>query len=382
MQLRSQYRMWSKITDWAARVDATRVFTLDGSRRSVTLEDGRKMSIATRAAVDHTGKIFGGRIAHEPGVGEDNYHAELVAQLDALEEATRTAGERVIVVFDATSPVLAMLRFGRLGARARGDRLAAELLEHFERLRRRCAALVLIWQTSHVGEPINEYADVTCDTFGIEDITPVPRGGIEYASIVFPLHKGSAQEYASRGMSLVVASRLRQRAQHTILRDPEEQIKLLKLSEEAAAICEAIGARRFQYVDQPYPGKQTKRLIEFEVCPFGCLKHERRWIEIHPAAAAMRVARKGPSLAAHLDRQIVGRGGDNAVVLSEETEKALGAHQLAHGDTVQSKSGRWFARDAHNPNWWHFHFECTGACMVAARKQYALKAVRMIRSFN
>ena len=73
-----------------------------------------------------------------------------------------------------------MLRFGRLGARARGDRLAAELLEHFERLRRRCAALVLIWQTSHVGEPINEYADVTCDTFGIEDITPVPRGGIEY----------------------------------------------------------------------------------------------------------------------------------------------------------------------------------------------------------
>lgn len=46
MQLRSQYRMWSKITDWAARVDATRVYTLlDGSRRSVTLEDGRKMSI-------------------------------------------------------------------------------------------------------------------------------------------------------------------------------------------------------------------------------------------------------------------------------------------------------------------------------------------------
>jgi hypothetical protein len=107
----------------------------------------------------------------------------------------------------------------------------------------------------------------------------------------------------------VVASRLRQRVQHTILRDPEEQIKLLKLSEEAAAICEAIGARRFQYVDQPYPGKQTKRIIEFEVCPFGCLKHERRWIEIHPAAAAMRVARKGPLLAAHLDRQIVGRGG-------------------------------------------------------------------------
>jgi len=60
-----------------------------------------------------------------------------------------------------------MLRFGRLSARARGDRLAAELLEHFERLRRRVAVLVLLWQTSHVGEPLNEWADVACDTLAL-----------------------------------------------------------------------------------------------------------------------------------------------------------------------------------------------------------------------
>lgn len=118
-------------------------------------------------AADHEGNVLGGRIC-EAGLQEDNYIAELAAQLDALADAvTRGPEERVIIVFDATSPVRAMLRFGRLGARARGDRLAAELLEHFERLRRRVAVLVLLWQTSHVGEPTNEWADVLCDKFGL-----------------------------------------------------------------------------------------------------------------------------------------------------------------------------------------------------------------------
>ena len=345
----------------------------------MTREDGGKMSIVTRAAVDHTGRTLGGRIMGEQGVGEDNYHAELVAQLDALEEATRTPGERVIIVFDATSPVLAMLKFGRLSARARGDKLAAELLEHFERLRRICTALVLIWQTSHVGEPINEYADVTCDTYGIEDVTPVPRGIITYASLIFPQHKRSAHEYATTSMSAVVAGRLRQRVRHTVLRDPEEQIQLLKLTEEAAAICEAVGANRHQHVDQPYPSKRTKRLIESEVCPFGCLKDERGWIELHPAAAAMRVRREGPALAAHLEQLLDAGGKDGTVALSEANEERLGATVVAYNEAVQAKSGRWFARHAHKPDWWHFHFECLGTCMVAARKQYALKAVKARR---
>jgi hypothetical protein len=152
-------------------------------------------------------------------VNEDNYIAELAAQLDALTDATsRGPDERVILVFDATSPVRAMLRFGRLSARSRGDRLAAELLEHFERLRRRVAALVLIWQTSHVGEPVNEWVDVMCDKFGVDDDYPIPRGKVEFASLIFPDHRGPAQTYAMDGMSRVVAQRLRNRVQDTIHR--------------------------------------------------------------------------------------------------------------------------------------------------------------------
>ena len=378
VQLSSQYKMWAKITTWAARIDATKVYTLDGSRRLVPTPNGGEMLIVTRAAVDHTGRALGGRIANERGVGEDNYHAELVAQLDALDDATRNPEERVIIIFDATSPVLAMLRFARLGARARGDRLAAELLEHFERLRRRCAALVLLWQTSHVGEPINEYADITCDTFGIEDIVDIPRGTIEYASITFPLHLRSAQEYVSKGMSSIVASRLRERVQHTILRDPEEQIKLLKLTEEAAAICEAVGARRYQYVDQPYPGKRLGKIIETEPCPFGCLKRPRRWREIDTAAAARLNKRLEVQLANHLEMRMAERGGSTVELLQEE-EKELGAEDVTYNEAIRSRNGRWFARDACKPSWWHFHFECTGEGMITARKQYALKAVKARR---
>ena len=139
MQLASQRAHWERLTTWSARVRATRIYTLDGGWRDVQVDENAKVKIATRVAIDHEGHVLGGRIC-EGDFHEDNYIAELAAQLDALTDAVaRGSEERVIIVFDATSPVRAMLRFGRLGARARGDRLAAELLEHFERLRRRVA---------------------------------------------------------------------------------------------------------------------------------------------------------------------------------------------------------------------------------------------------
>ena len=224
----------------------------------------------------------------------------------------------MIIVFDATSPVRAMLRFGRLGARARGDRLAAELLEHFERLRRRCSALVLLWQTSHVGEPINEYADITCDTFGVSDVSPVPRYQIEYASITFPGHVRSAQEFAAQGMAKVVAVRLQQHVRNTILRDPEEQIKLLKLTEEAAAICEALGARRYQYVDQPYPSRRMEMVRDSEVCPFGCVKYATGWRELSSAAAARRTTCDAHLLASYFETHASGKKGERLTLSQAE----------------------------------------------------------------
>ena len=69
-----------------------------------------RVKIATRAAIDHEGHVLGGRSICEGGIKEDNYIAELAAQLDALTDAvTRGSEERIVIVFDATSPVRAML---------------------------------------------------------------------------------------------------------------------------------------------------------------------------------------------------------------------------------------------------------------------------------
>eukprot|EP00900_Chrysochromulina_parva_P005860 jgi/Chrpa1/15275/Chrysochromulina_OHIO_Genome00008315-RA len=77
-------------------------------------------------------------------------------------------------------------------------------------------------ETSHVGEPLNEWADVACDTFGLEDDYPIPRGIVEFASMTFPAHQSSAQEYVMQGMRQVVAARLRKRVFGTVLRDNTE----------------------------------------------------------------------------------------------------------------------------------------------------------------
>jgi ribonuclease HI len=377
VQLTSQRALWERLTTWSARVRATRIYTLDGGWRDVQVSNTSKVKIATRAAIDHEGRVMGGRICEE-GFHEDNYIAELAAQLDALTDAVaRGPEERIIIIFDATSPVRAMLRFGRLGARARGDRLAAELLEHFERLRRRVAVLVLLWQTSHVGEPTNEWADVMCDKFGLDDDYPIPRGHIEFASLTFPVHIRSAQEYAMQGMSRVVAARLRMRVKETVLWSDEEHVQLLSMSSEALQICDEVAARRCQYVDQPYVDARVKRLLDAESCPFGCLVHANGWRQIHPSAVAGRRTILRPRLAQLLSARLGTKAGEMLGVSAQE-ELDLGGADVQAGDAI-SAGGRWFSRAACIPTWWHFQFECTGPPLITARKAYALQAVEARR---
>ena len=102
--------------EWSARIKATAMYSVDASRAIDWKRDpqGGDAYVA-RAAVRHDGRVLGGRL-REPE-GADNYIGELAAQLDAAAEEGE--GGRVIVVFDATSPVLAMKKFRRQCARRR-----------------------------------------------------------------------------------------------------------------------------------------------------------------------------------------------------------------------------------------------------------------------
>ena len=131
------------------------VWTLDGSWRHID-EVGM---VAASAAARHDGSVVGGRLEEDAdGMPLNAYLGELAAQVDW---AHTEGKKRILVGFDAVSPVLALLRFRRLHDRSRpacykDDWLAsfsAELcLERFE--------LVIFYHLkSHTGISLNEYAD-------------------------------------------------------------------------------------------------------------------------------------------------------------------------------------------------------------------------------
>jgi ribonuclease HI len=81
--------------------------------------------------------------------------ALLLAITDAAE------GGRVLVVLDASSPVRAWLRFRGSHNRHKLDYYAARLLDSLDQALQKIAVVVFFWQTSHVGSPTNEWADLS-----------------------------------------------------------------------------------------------------------------------------------------------------------------------------------------------------------------------------
>ena len=96
---------------WQARIKATAVFTVDGSRARIQKDPKLPAEfVISRASARNDGVIISGRL-HEPE-GADNYIAELAAQIDSA--IASDEGSRIIIVFDATSPSLAMRKFARV----------------------------------------------------------------------------------------------------------------------------------------------------------------------------------------------------------------------------------------------------------------------------
>ena len=84
---------------------------------------------------------------------------ELGALTQALAGAKRDSTCRAMIVFDASSPVRAWLRFRGRHDRHTLDYYAAKWLDVFDQLTSKLEVLLLIWQISHVGAPRNEWPD-------------------------------------------------------------------------------------------------------------------------------------------------------------------------------------------------------------------------------
>jgi ribonuclease HI len=171
--------MFATLISWGCKINADVVYTLDGSRARVG--SGKSAYVASgRVAIAHDGSRVGGRLLEEPE-GHDNYLAELAAQIDALMHAP--AKSRVILVFDATSPVEAVRRYRRLHVRRKQGRHASGMLQTLERAIARHECVVFIWQPSHTGAPVNEWADTCAQVASDVRELALPGGSPRTASV-------------------------------------------------------------------------------------------------------------------------------------------------------------------------------------------------------
>ena len=200
VNLRAQRAMIEELILWQARMGLTKVFTVDATRKRVTEE--RKVELrGARAGARHDGQVIGGVLSESEGI--DNYLGELAAQIDVLNSIS--TGDRVAIIFDATSPVKCMQRFRRLCARARQCIHVGRWIEVMSKLVNRVESVVFIWQTSHVGEPVNEWADVLASQALWEPRLPVVRMPCDFASMTFPKRwRGDWYDQGSRSWAVLL----------------------------------------------------------------------------------------------------------------------------------------------------------------------------------
>ena len=204
--------MFATLISWGCKINADVVYTLDGSRARVG--SGKSAYVASgRVAIAHDGSRVGGRLLEEPE-GHDNYLAELAAQIDALMHAP--AKSRVILVFDATSPVEAVRRYQRLHVRRKQGRHASGMLQTLERAIARHECVVFIWQPSHTGAPVNEWADKGAAR-AVKDGEPthVHRSPRTFESMRFPGARQGLRAWLRARCGTAASEWLRQSSQHT-----------------------------------------------------------------------------------------------------------------------------------------------------------------------
>ena len=272
VNLAVQRRNHDELARWQARIDATAAYATDGTRTVVKVRDASGKVVAweyvvARGAGRHDGAVFGGGL-HEPE-GADNFIAELAALLDVLQAAEQ--GGRIIIVLDAISPPLAARRFARVCNRWKQGYYVGSWYDTLLRLLDRQEVVVFLWQTSHVGSPVNELADIIADDAAESlQTVPVPRLPDTHCSMRPTRPRKSTREWAAPLAMRVVEERLRG-ALDTSLAHDEFDVPPLTLTDQTQRLCEAVLCERCQIGDpKRHRDGVRSRLLGRVACPFGC----------------------------------------------------------------------------------------------------------------
>ena len=232
---------------------ATALWTLDGSRRYNCEEEAWQSS---RAALRHDGRQRGGGME-----ADDSYTTELAAQLDALwEEGER----RVIVCFDASSPVDAWMRWRHHHERQQQGYYQDGMLGSLERAIGRFEVVIFVWIHAHFGVTLNEWADAEAAAALGTPLVALQEGRRAHASVSFG-HVRSAARQALQVQSAHVQTRLRLCTVETQWRAPGD-IRLPRRRATDEDDLHALLGRRWFPGDKAYGFGELGRRVRCAVC--------------------------------------------------------------------------------------------------------------------
>ena len=261
--------------------DASMAVARDHDGAALRAPNGVALKATSLAAARHDGEVVAGHFL-EPE-GSDNYLGELAALLAALDDAPE--GSRVLLMFDATSPVRAWLRFRRKHARIRCGYKAFHLLDTLDQLVARHEMVVFLWQTSHVGSPTNEWADLEAERamrggeISAGSRLEVPRLTSQCFSVRSSRPTSSMFRWASERGQRAVVRRLRAASTQTVFFDAANDVAWRFGTERAARSVDAaadragraVRAQRWTIRDsrRRWPAALQAR-VDSTTCIFGC----------------------------------------------------------------------------------------------------------------
>lgn len=234
-------------------------------------EAGGARLVAAWAAVRHDGARESGAL---PEGVRDNYMAEMAAQLAV---AAKAGVKRVVIVFDATSPPEVLRRFVWSCRRKRQRIYRRDWLDTWWRQLQRFEAVVFLWQTSHVGAPVNEWADqaaAEAALAGLGERTPELLA-VEYASLELEqadgqLIRGGPRATATAAAQLEVERRLAVGCGSVQMVEACD-LDLPRLPDRLVTVAEAVMCGRAQIGDaRRFSGRIALRMMAELGCPFGC----------------------------------------------------------------------------------------------------------------
>ena len=233
-------------------------------------KEGERL-VAAWAAVRHDGVREMGALSE--GV-RDNYMAEMAAQLAV---AASAGVRRVVIVFDATSPPEVLRRFMGSCWRKRQRFYRRDWLDTWRQQLQAFEVVVFLWQTSHVGAPVNEWADQAAGVAalaGLEEAEPVLLA-VEYASLELEQADGQLTRGGPRAAAAAAAQREAERrlavGSGSAQMVEECDLELPRLPERLVNVAEAVLCGRAQIGDaRRFCGRVARRMAAELGCPFGC----------------------------------------------------------------------------------------------------------------